>query len=146
MTRCALVRVETPDIPEADPAFLARFQSGVHAVEGSSRRLIVTLSVDHYTLEEAHLRYLGIQSWLHVCASVAGQLEARLKDQRRIGRQRDPGERSPVPLPDWYDLTHITYEHPELGFDRTRDVYQIIPAPGGPYTNIVEALHLHQPL
>jgi hypothetical protein len=118
-------------------------------------RLIVVMSIDEYTLEEAHVDNLGIRRWLHVSVSVEGQLQMRLADQRRIGRQRRPGERSPVPLPDWYDLNHIAREHRELGFDPRRPIYQVlpplhalIPEQGDPldrYANFAEALHLRQP-
>lgn len=109
-------------------------------------RQLVIHSIDRFTLEEAFRDQLGIRTWRHVSVSVAGALEARLADQKRIGRERRGGERSPAPLPDWYDLTHVAYAHPELGFDPTRAVWQYLPPTGESYLNIAEALHLRQPL
>ena len=107
--------------------------------------LTVTCSIETYSLEFAHAHAFGLRRWRHVTVSVAGQLQARLADQRAIGRERGPGERSPVPLPGWYDLTHVVYGHPELGFNPGFAVYQILPPPDAPYLNIAEALHLRQP-
>lgn len=108
-------------------------------------RLSVMMGRSHYSLESAFNDFFGIQNWIHVSVSVRGQLQARLKDKAKIGRARRGGERSPVPLPDWYDLTHIAYEHPELGFNRFAPVYQYLPPPSADYLNIADALHLRQP-
>lgn len=146
---CRLVRADvdyTTLVPEIPPEIAGRFQLG-HHIDRSGKVLTVILSIDEYSLEEAFRENLGIRRWLHVSVGVQGQWQARMADQRKIGRQRGPGERSPVPLPDWYDLTHIAYEHPELGFDRTQAVYQVLPPPGDPhYVNFAEVLHLRQPL
>lgn len=127
----------------ASPAEVASFVSFLHV--DPRRTLIVIYSVDRFTLEEAHASNFGVREWRHVSVSVKGALDARLRDQKRIGRQREGGERSPAPLPDWYDLTHIVYGHPELGFDPGQGVWQYLPAPGEKRLNIAEALHLRQP-
>lgn len=111
----------------------------------SPRILTVTLTVENHDLEDAHLNLLGIRRWRHVGVGVYGSLQARLRDHAKIGRKRRPGERAPVPLPDWFDLSHIVYDHPELGFDRTRAVWQYLPPPTEEYLNIAEVLHLRQP-
>jgi len=108
--------------------------------------LIVIHSIDVYDLGDAYATQLGIRTWRHVSVSVAGQLQAALADQRFLGRKRRGGERSPVPLPDWYDLTHLVYQHgAELGFNRFQAVWQYLPPVGEEYLNIAEALHLRQP-
>lgn len=110
------------------------------------RELSITTSIDRYDLETAHEFWFGVTRWAHVTVSVLGQAKLRLDDQRRIGRVREPGERSPVPLPDWYELGHLVYEHDMmLGLDRRRAIYQFFPPVGSPYLNISEALHLRQP-
>lgn len=110
------------------------------------RELIVTKSRERYSLDVAHTSWFGIRLWTKVVVSVAGALEARLADQKRIGRQRRGHERSPAPLPDWYELTHLVYEHgQELGLDPVRPVYQYLPGADEPYLNVAEALHLRQP-
>jgi hypothetical protein len=138
-----LVRVETPPAMRLelaahglDPDTYVNFRHG---------REIVVWSVDRLSLEDAHRDAFGIRVWLHISVSVQGALAARLADQKRIGRQRHGGERSPAPLPDWYALTHLAYDHPDLGFDRTRGVWQYLPPPGASYLNVAEALHLRQP-
>ena len=51
-----------------------------------------------------------------------------------------------MPLPDWYELTHLAYEHAEeLGFDPLQAVWQYLPGAAEPGLNIAEALHLRQP-
>ena len=76
----------------------------------------------------------------------AGQNAARLADQKRLGRPRSPGERSPVPLPDWYELAHLAYEHAaELGLDPSRATWQYLPGRGEEAINFSEALHWRQP-
>jgi hypothetical protein len=128
-----------PDLAAA--GMLGRYQPFHHG------RQIVVWSIDEHSLEEAWTDNLGIRRWLHVSVSIMGALDARLADQKRIGRQRRGGERSPAPLPGWYDLTHIAYGHAtELGIDPTRGVWQYLPAPGESYLNLAEALHLRQPL
>jgi hypothetical protein len=110
------------------------------------RELFVQVTVEVYDLEDAHARLFGIRKWRHASISVKGQLQARLADQRAIGRVRAPGERSPVPLPDWYELTHLAHEHPkELGFDPDWAVWQYLPGRNEMGLNIAEALHLRQP-
>jgi hypothetical protein len=110
------------------------------------RALGVQVTLETYDLEDAFLRTLGIRTWRHVSVSVIGQLQARLADQKVIGRVRRPGERSHVPLPDWYELCHIAYEHAaEVGFDPTAAVWQYLPGTLEPALNIAEALHLRQP-
>lgn len=122
----------------------AGYTSYTHEVS-RNKTLFITTSTDHYTVEEAHLRFLGYRTWHHVSVSVKGALYARLKDQQQIGRQREGGERSPAPLPDWYDLTHMAYIHgKELGFDTSQAVWQYLPPPGEDKLNIAEALHLRQ--
>ncbi|HEY6058634.1 MAG TPA: hypothetical protein VIV06_11410 [Candidatus Limnocylindrales bacterium] len=125
------------ELPEA-------FQTYLHR-EGN-RTLIVTFSIDRVSLETMNEYGYTARRWRHVGVGVAGSLNARLADRRKLGRGRAPGERSPVPLPDWYDLTHVVYGHPELGFDMTRPVFQLLPPPGAPYLNMAEVLHLRQPL
>lgn len=159
MSECVLREVELP--PTASPELremveLARrhgLRTFEHVELGEAfkgrravvKTLTVTLTLDVYTLEEAHTAMLGIRRWRHVAVGVRGSLQARLADQQAIGRKRAGGERSPAPLPDWYDLTHIAYSHPELGFDSTRAVWQYLPPTSEPYLNIAEALHLCQP-
>lgn len=110
------------------------------------RELSVISNTERYGLETANAFNFGITRWHHVSVAVIGQLAARLADQKAIGRQRAPGERSPAPLPDWYDLTHIAYEHcAEVGFDPEFPVWQFLPAHWMPALNIAEALHLRQP-
>jgi len=115
--------------------------------EGNHGRiLIVGVSTDRYSVEEAHLRNFGIRTWHHISISVQGALKARLEDQKKIGRQREGGERSPAPLPDWYDLTHVAYNHAkEVGIDASQAVWQYLPPPTETKLNIAEALHLRQP-
>lgn len=116
-----------------------------HHAEGS-RVLTVQYTVDHHTLEDAFRYYLNVRHWKHLSVSVEGHLQAALDDQRRLGRKRRGGERSPVPLPDWYDLTHLAYDHAaEVGFDPRFPVWQYLPASDELYLNIAEALHLKQP-
>lgn len=97
--------------------------------------LRVIVSNDRYSLREANATAFGIRLWRHVSVSV-------------LGWQRAPrakaGMRSEAPLPDWYDLTHLVYHHPELGFDAGADVWQCLPPPDS-YNNLAEALHLLQP-
>ena len=128
-------------------AQIARAGYASYLHEGNhGRTLIVTTSTDHYSPETAHYSQLGIQTWHHISVSIQGALKARLKDQQKIGRQREGGERSPAPLPDWYDLTHMAYGHAkELGIDDTHAVWQYLPPPSEPKLNIAEALHLRQP-
>lgn len=110
------------------------------------RELSVTCSTDRYPLEEANAERFGIALWRHVTVSVRGQLQARLDEQRRLGRPREPGERSSVPLPDWYELAHLVYEHAEdLGLDPARGTWQYLPGLDDDKLNIAEALHLRQP-
>jgi len=110
------------------------------------RELLVSTSTDRYSVEEAHFRNFGIRTWHHVTVSVQGALKARLEDQKKIGRQREGGERSPAPLPDWYELTHIAYDHAkEVGFDASQAVWQYLPPPHETRLNVAEALHLRQP-
>lgn len=111
-----------------------------------TRELMVTVRTQRYSLDDAHAHWFGIRDWRTVVVSIQGQNEARLAEQRRLGRQLDPGERSSVPLPDWYELAHLIYEHPaELGLDPTRPVYQYLPAQDEEHVNFAEALHLRQP-
>lgn len=129
----------------APPELIAQWRAN-HGGAFTHGKLSVMLSVDVLNLEDAN-REFGVRRWRHISVSVIGQNAARLADQAAIGRQREAGERSPVPLPDWYDLTHIAYEHAaELRIDPTRAVYQVLPPPGSPYVNLAEALHLRQPL
>jgi hypothetical protein len=108
--------------------------------------LVVQYSVDQYTLEDAFRHFLSIRRWKHLSVSVRGQWAIAMADQREIGRKRRGGERSPTPLPDWYDLTHLAYQHgAEVGFDPRFAVWQYLPPPDEPYLNIAEALHLRQP-
>jgi len=110
------------------------------------RELSVISDTERYDLAQANAWYFGIARWHHASVSVVGQLQARLADQKRIGRQRAPGERSPAPLPDWYDLTHIAYQHAgDIGFNPEFPVWQFLPANWMPALNIAEALHLRQP-
>lgn len=110
------------------------------------RLLIVTASLERYSLETAHEAWFSIRNWAKVVVSVGGALRLRLDDQLRIGRQRGGGERSPAPLPDWYELAHLVYEHgPELNLDPDFPVYQYLPGRLEPYLNVAEALHLRQP-
>jgi hypothetical protein len=110
------------------------------------RTLTVIFNLETYDTFQAHAYHFGIRRWRHVSVGIRGSLQARLADQRALGRQREPGERSPAPLPDWYDLTHIAYGHwDELGFDPSAPVFQILPPPGSDYVNLAEALHLRQP-
>lgn len=110
------------------------------------RLLIVQTTLEMYDLEDAFRRTLGIRKWRHVSVSVKGALDIRLADQKVIGRRRRPGERSPAPLPDWYELTHIAYDHAaELGLDPDFAVWQYLPGRLEPGLNIAEALHLRQP-
>ena len=121
---------------------------GRYLGEPGQRELAVQTTLERYELERANAETFGIVRWRHASISVRGQLQERLKDQKRIGRTRAGGERSPVPLPDWYELTHIVYEHAEeLGFDPRQPVWQFLPAPAVPdmRLNIAEALHLRQP-
>lgn len=110
------------------------------------RTLTVTVSREHYEINTAFRHFFGVRDWQHAAVSVYGALHVRLEDQRAIGRERQAGERSPAPLPDWYELTHLVYDHGiELGFDLRQPVYQYFPALGEDYLNIAEALHLRQP-
>jgi hypothetical protein len=139
-------------VPETLPGMSPELQDLIAAAGKDYRPyahddLIVIHSLDEYDLEEAFLNQFGIRRWRHVSVSVRGQWAAALADQRFLGRKRKGGERSPVPLPDWYDLTHLAYEHAaELGFNRLQAVWQYLPPPGEEYLNIAEALHLRQPL
>lgn len=111
-------------------------------------KLTVIFTTEQYDVWQAHAYHFGIRRWRHVSVSVQGALKVRLEDQRAIGRKREGGERSPAPLPDWYDLTHIAYAHWEdFGFDQGAPVFQLLPPPmvDGAYLNIAEALHLRQP-
>lgn len=129
----------------ATPAEVARYTAYFHD-SGPGKALIVVTSTDVFSLEEAHATQFGIPRWRHASISVVGALNARLEDQRRIGRVREGGERSPAPLPDWYDLTHVAYEHAaELGFDPHQPVWQYLPPLSEKRLNIAEALHLRQP-
>lgn len=139
----ALGLMEGHDVPDDFRAYhhIALNDHGL-----SVRELTVIYNTEVYDPFQAHAYHFGIRRWRHVSVGVRGSLQARLADQRAIGRQRGPGERSPVPLPDWYDLTHVAYGHwDEFGFDRSAPVYQILPPPGTDYLNIAEALHLRQP-
>lgn len=110
------------------------------------RELTITTSRERMNLERAFESFFSIRDWQRVVVSVYGALWARIQDQRQIGRQRGPGERSPAPLPDWYELNHLVYEHgAELGLDPDRPVYQYLPSRLEPYLNVAEALHLRQP-
>ncbi|MGV0985029.1 MAG: hypothetical protein ACOYB2_10770 [Limnohabitans sp.] len=110
------------------------------------RQLVVQVSVEVYDLEDSFARLFGIRKWRHASVSVKGALDIRLADQRQIGRKRRPGERSPAPLPDWYELTHLAYGHAaELGFDPDWAVWQYLPGRFEQGLNIAEALHLRQP-
>lgn len=121
-------------------------RDGKPAGKPGERELQVTAGPEHYDLVRAHDAFFSIRDWQRIVISVHGALHVRLEDQRKIGRQRRGGERSPAPLPDWYELTHLVYEHgPELGLDPTRPTYQYLPGTGDEYLNIAEALHLRQP-
>jgi len=124
---------------------VSRYTSYLHT-GGGMRTLIVVVSVDEFSLEDAFYHYMGVRRWQHISVSVKGSLDARLQDQKRIGRAREGGERSPAPLPDWYDLSHIAYVHArETGMDPNRPVWQYLPPSWEPRLNIAEALHLRQP-
>ena len=117
-----------------------------HPAQAGDHPLRVIVGIETYDLEAAFLRTWGIRRWRHASVSVVGQLQRRLADQKRIGRERRPGERSPAPLPDWYDLTHLAYEHTaELGFDPNAAIVQYLPGRQEMALNIAEALHLRQP-
>lgn len=137
-----LVEMSSDAIP--DPDLRAVFEArGMRRFEHDG--LHVILSVEDLSLEEAHERLLGIRRWRHISVSVIGQWQLAMEDIRTHGR-RGPGERSPVPLPDWYDLTHLAYDHAtEFGFSPLVAVWQYLPPPSDPYVNFAEALHLRQP-
>ena len=139
-----LVRIPAPVMsPELEAMVRAANRQHVYYRHDD---LHVIASLDEYDLEEAWLTQFGVRRWRHVSVSVAGQLQAAMLDQRLLGRKRRGGERSPVPLPDWYDLTHIAYEHAaEFGFNRAQAVWQYLPPVTEAYLNIAEALHLRQP-
>lgn len=110
------------------------------------RVLQVTVSLERYELETAHRAWFSIRDWARAVVSVRGALWARIQEQERLGRERLPGERTSAPLPDWYELSHLVYDHgAELGFDPTRPIYQYFPGLDEPRLNIAEALHLRQP-
>ena len=144
MTPCTLVPEPLGHLGEfGDYAEAIGFRTYLHKAE---RTLIVTVSRDRYSLEDAFANAFGIRDWQHVTVSVAGALRVRLADQRRTGRVRRGGERSPAPLPDWYELAHLAYDHPtELGLDPERPTYQYLPGRSEGSLNIAEALHLRQP-
>lgn len=136
----ALGLVEAPEVP--DDYRLYRHLPGP---EGG-RELTITYSTELHEITQAAFYHFGIRRWRHVGVGVKGQLQHRLADQKAIGRQRGPGERSPAPLPDWYELNHMAYGHWEdFGFDPSAPVWQILPPPDAPYLNVAEVLHLRQP-
>jgi hypothetical protein len=133
-------------VPPPDFAPIAELHGITTWFHHGSRLLIVTLSMDRYDLRDAHASQFGIRTWRHAAISVQGALKVRLEDQKRIGRQRRGGERSPAPLPDWYELSHLAYDHAvEVGFDPERAIWQYLPPSWEPKLNIAEALHLRQP-
>lgn len=136
------LRLLSPGSPEVPP------DMAIYYHESRDRTLTVIFNTDIYEAWQAHAYHFGVRRWRHVSVSVQGALRARLADQQAIGRAREGGERSPAPLPDWYDLTHIAYAHwAEFGFDPASPVFQLLPPPmaDGSYLNIAEALHLRQP-
>ena len=142
MSDCILTEIDRPffplEVPEDHRIFRHR-QAGRPV-------LTVQSSIDRYDAAEAFLHWFGVRAWRAIGVGVSGQLQQRLVDQKRLGRQRGPGERSPVPLPDWYDLTHLVSVHGIfLGVDPDRPVWQYLPPSGEPYLNMAEVLHLRQP-
>lgn len=134
------------DIPPEmlDRLLMANYQLYLHTSNG--RLLIVTAGLQQHSLDEAHQWWMSIPKWQHMTVGVQGSLKARLQDQQMIGRKRGPGERTNVPLPDWYDLTHLIYEHGrELGFDPSTPIFQLFPSPDMEYINYAESLHVRQP-
>lgn len=112
----------------------------------NGKTLILNSHISVYSLEDAHIAFMGVRRWRTMSVGVKGSLQARLADAKAIGRGRGAGERSPAPLPDWYDLTHVVYEHArETGFDPTQPVWQLLPPPDWPYINFAESLHMRQP-
>jgi hypothetical protein len=87
---------------------------------------------ERHSLDEAN-RLFGVRDWRHMSVSLIGW--------QYLG-SNSKGE---MPLPTWYELSHLVYgEHPELSWDRKRDVLQFLPPPSE-YVSIAEALHLWQP-
>jgi hypothetical protein len=149
---CVLERIPLPDMKSWDltPEERAYADTFGHLIQTWTHRqdgkvLICNVHPSEATLEEAHVRWFGIRNWWVMSVGVQGSLKARQADQRMLGRPRRPGERTPAPLPDWYDLTHLVYEHPALGFDKNRDVIQVLPSIHETYVNYAESLHVRQP-
>lgn len=87
---------------------------------------------ERHSLAEANAMF-GVRDWRHMSVSLVGW---------QTMSTNMAGE---MPLPSWYDLTHLVYgDHPQIRFDRTREVMQFLPPPSE-YVNVAEALHLWQP-
>ncbi len=146
-----LIEIPMPDVTSVDPDMpeLQRLmlvgRCFYHLEEG--KRLNVILTIDEHSLQEAFTTMFGIRRWRHISVSVQGSLKISMKDREKIGRPRAGGERTPAPLPDWYDLTHLWKHHgAELGFSRLQATWQYLPGDSDPYLNVAEALHLLQPI